>query len=85
MAVACCCSDPDFTLNLHLGSGGAQLPPVLAVLYCIWEMSRVLSHTHLHKGCTFMRPGPEFPVQAAIGSGWACHRDPLFQNQPFLA
>lgn len=31
----------------------AQLPTGLAVLYCIWEMSRVLSHTHLHKRCTF--------------------------------
>ena len=29
-----------------------------------------------------MRPGPEPPVQTGIGSGWACHRDPLFQNQP---
>lgn len=62
-----------------------QVPTGLAVLYCIWEMSRVLSHTHLHRTCTFMRPGPEFPVRTGIGSGWACHRDPLFQNQPFLA
>jgi len=33
----------------------------------------------------FLRPGPECPVQVDIGSGWVCHRDPLFQNQPFLA
>lgn len=30
-------------------------------------------------------PGPEVPVQTGIGAGWACHRGPLFQNQPFLA
>jgi hypothetical protein len=33
----------------------------------------------------FLMPGPECPVQVGIGSGWVCHRDPLFQNQPFLA
>lgn len=75
--------------RLPPGRWGAQLPTGLAglaVLYCFWEMSRVLSHTHLHtQDCTFTRPGPQFPVQAGIGSGWVCHRDPLFQNQPFLA
>lgn len=68
-----------------VGGSATKVLTGLAVLYCIWEMSRVLSHTHLHRTCTFMRPGPEFPVRTGIGSGWACHRDPLFQNQPFLA
>lgn len=71
----------------YLGGGGLAANGARGAILLLGDVAGPQPHPPPHD-CTFVRPGragPRFPGQAGIGSGWACHRDPLFQNQPFLA
>lgn len=83
VAVAGRCSDPDFSTSSTWTVGTVANGARGAILH-LGDVAGPQPHPPPQE-VHFLRPGPECPVQVDIGSGWVCHRDPLFQNQPFLA